>query len=58
MSGVQLAKKLKEISKDVQIFLMSAFEFDEDHHSDPKEIKLKEFLQKPFHMQQLVTMDE
>ena len=34
MSGIQLAKKLKEINKKVQIFLMSAFEFNEDHHSD------------------------
>ena len=58
MSGVQLAKKLKEVNKDVQIFLMSAFEFNEDHHSDLKEIELKEFLQKPFHMQQLVAMVE
>ena len=58
MSGVQLAKKLKEVSKDVQIFLMSAFEFNEDRHSDLKEIELKEFLQKPFHMQQLVSMVE
>ena len=38
MSGVQLGKKLKEINKDVKIFLMSAFEFNEDHHSDLKEI--------------------
>jgi DNA-binding NtrC family response regulator len=58
MSGVQLAKKLKEINRDVQIFLMSAFEFNEDHHSDLNEIQLKEFLQKPFHMQQLVAMIE
>ncbi|MFI5425094.1 MAG: hypothetical protein ACHQXG_09935 [Nitrososphaerales archaeon] len=34
MSGVQLANKLEEVNKDVQIFLMSAFEFNEDHHSD------------------------
>ena len=58
MSGVQLAMKLKEINKDVQIFLMSAFEFNEDHHSDLNEIELKEFLRKPFHMQQLVAMVE
>jgi DNA-binding NtrC family response regulator len=58
MSGVHLAKKLKEINRDVQIFLMSAFEFNEDHHSDLNEIELKEFLQKPFHMQQLVAMVE
>jgi DNA-binding response OmpR family regulator len=58
MSGVQLAKKLKDVNKDVRIFLMSAFEFDEDHHSDLKEIELKEFLQKPFHMKQLVAMVE
>ena len=43
MSGVQLANKLKKVNKDVQIFLMSAFEFNEDHHSDLKEIELKEF---------------
>ena len=58
MSGTQLAKKLKEINNDVKIFLMSAFEFTEDHNSDLKEIVLKEFLQKPFHMQQLVVMVE
>ena len=58
MSGVQLAMKLKKIKKDVQIFLMSAFEFNKDHHSDLSEIELKEFLQKPFHMQQLVAMVE
>jgi DNA-binding response OmpR family regulator len=37
---------------------MSAFEFTEDHNTDLKEIKLKEFLQKPFHMQQLLAMVE
>ena len=58
MSGIQLAKILKEINNDVKIFLMSAFEFTEDHNSDLKEIELKEFLQKPFHMQQLVAMVE
>jgi DNA-binding NtrC family response regulator len=58
MSGIQLAKKLKEIRGDVQVFLMSAFEVTEDHNSDLKGIELKEFLQKPFHMQQLVTMVE
>jgi DNA-binding NtrC family response regulator len=58
MSGIQLAKKLKEIRNDVQVFLMSAFEFNEDHDTDLKEIELKDFLQKPFHMQQLVDMIE
>ena len=37
---------------------MYEFEFDEDHHSDLKGIELKEFLQKPFHMKQLVAMVE
>jgi DNA-binding response OmpR family regulator len=37
---------------------MPSFEFNEDHHSDLNEIELKEFLQKPFHMQQLVAMVE
>jgi DNA-binding response OmpR family regulator len=58
ISGIQLAKKLKEIRDDVQVFLMSAFEVTEDHSSDLVEIGLKEFLQKPFHMQQLVAMVE
>jgi DNA-binding NtrC family response regulator len=58
MSGVQLAKQIKEIRNDVQIFLMSAFEFNEEHNTDLKEIELKEFLQKPFHMEQLVSMVE
>lgn len=56
MSGIQLAKKLREIRSDVQVFLMSAFEITEDYNSDLREIDLKEFLQKPFHMQQLVAM--
>ena len=43
MSGVQLVMKLKEVNKDVQIFLISAFEFNEDHHSDLKEIEIKEY---------------
>ena len=54
MSGVQLAKKLKEINENVQIFFMSAFEFNEDHHSDLKEIEVKDFLQKPFTRQGLL----
>ena len=58
MSGIQLAKKLKEIRNDVQVFLMSAFEITEDHSSDLREIELMEFLQKPFHMQKLVAMVE
>ncbi len=58
MSGVQLTKKLKEINNDVKIFLMSAFQFTEDHNTILKAIELNEFLQKPFHMQQLVAMVE
>jgi DNA-binding NtrC family response regulator len=58
MSGIQLAKKVKEIRDDVRVFLMSSFEVTEDHSSDLMEIDLKEFLRKPFHMQQLVAMVE
>lgn len=58
MSGIQLAKKLKEIRHDVQVFMMSAFKITEEHSSDLMEIGLKEFLQKPFHMQQLITIVE
>lgn len=53
-----MARKLKEIKNDVQIFLMSAFEFTEDYRSELKEIELRDFLHKPFHMQQLVPMVE
>ena len=35
---------------------MSSFEITEGYDTDLKEIGLKEFLQKPFHMQQLVAM--
>ena len=58
MSGIQLAIKLKGINKNVKIFLMSAFEFTDKNNSDIKEIELKDFLQKPFHMQQLLSMVE
>jgi DNA-binding response OmpR family regulator len=37
---------------------MSAFEITEGYDTDLEEINLKEFLQKPFHMQQLVAMVE
>jgi DNA-binding NtrC family response regulator len=58
MSGIQLAKEIKKINTHVKIFLMSAFEIAEDSNSEIKEIELKEFLQKPFHMQQLAAMVE
>jgi DNA-binding response OmpR family regulator len=58
MSGLELAKKLKEINIDVRIFLMSAFDITGRYDADLKEINLKEFLQKPFHMRQLVAMVE
>jgi DNA-binding NtrC family response regulator len=58
MSGIQLAKEIKKINTHVKIFLMSAFEIAEDSNSELKKIELKEFLQKPFHMQQLAAMVE
>ena len=58
MSGIQLAKKLREIRNDVLIFLTSAFDIKEDYDTVLREIELKEFLQKPFHMQQLVAIVE
>ena len=58
MSGLELAKKLKDRNSDVKIFLMSAFEIIEGYDTDLKEIGLKEFLQRPFHMQQLMDMVE
>ncbi len=41
----------------IQIFLMSAFDITE-HLNDLREIGMKEFLRKPFHMQKLVAMVE
>jgi DNA-binding NtrC family response regulator len=58
LSGIQLAKKLKEIKKDVKVFLMSAYDMAGADSAILQEIELKEFLQKPFHMQQLVDMIE
>jgi DNA-binding NtrC family response regulator len=59
ISGIQLAKEIKKINTHIKFFLMSAFEIAEDSNSETlKEIELKEFLQKPFHMQQLVAMVE
>ena len=58
LSGIQLAQKLKEIKKDVKVFLMSAYDMTGADSAVLKETELKEFLQKPFHMQQLVAMVE
>ncbi len=56
LSGIRLAMKIKEVKKDVKVIIMSAFEIKDD--SELKEIQLKEFLQKPFHLQKLVSMVE
>jgi len=58
LSGIQLAKRFKEVKKDVKVFLMSAFEMTDDPSSELREILLNEFLQKPFHMQKLVSTVE
>lgn len=58
LSGIQLAKRLKEVKEDVKIFLMSAFDMTDDRSSELREMQLNEFQQKPFQMQKLVSMVE
>lgn len=58
LSGIQLAKKIREVKKDAKVVIMSAFGMTDDLNSELNEIQLNEFLQKPFHMQKLVSMVE
>ena len=54
MNGYELIKKAKEIDKQVNVVLMTAFEInDKEFHNLLPDIKVDAFLQKPFSIQQL-----
>ena len=49
MNGYEFVKKAKEIRKQVNVILMTAFEIeDEEFHNLLPEIKIDAFIQKPF----------
>jgi two-component SAPR family response regulator len=54
MNGYEFVKKAKEIDKQVNVVLMSAFEInDEEFHNALSDINVDAFLQKPFSMWKL-----
>ena len=54
MNGYELIKKAKEIDKQVNVVLMTAFEInDKEFHNLLPDIKVDALLQKPFSIQQL-----
>ena len=54
INGYELIKKAKEIDKQVNVVLMTAFEInDKEFHNLLPDIKVDAFLQKPFSIQQL-----
>jgi DNA-binding NtrC family response regulator len=54
MNGYEFVKKTKEIDKQVKVILITAFEIkDKEFHNVLPDIKIDEFLQKPFSIQQL-----
>ena len=56
MNGYELIRKTKEIDRQVKVILMSAFEMqDKEFHNLLPDIKVGAFLQKPFHIQQLIA---
>ena len=57
MTGLQLVKKINEINKDVKVLLMSAFELN-SMGSDLKELTIEAFLEKPMHVNQLLSVVE
>ena len=54
MNGYELITKAKEIDKQINVVLMSAFEInDKEFHNVLPDIKIDAFLQKPFQIEQL-----
>jgi CheY-like chemotaxis protein len=51
MNGLQLAKKIDEIDKEIKIMLMSAYDMEEDQL---KEAKMSDYIRKPIHMNQII----
>jgi len=57
MCGIELAKKIKEINKNVKIFLMTAFDIrDLQSNPDFQSANIDRLLQKPVPFSELRTM--
>jgi DNA-binding response OmpR family regulator len=54
ISGLELARRIKEINSDVNFALMSAFETN-DFQSELKELGLSTFMKKPMHIDQIIS---
>ncbi len=54
LSGLQLAKKIREVNTEVKIFLMTAFETkDLENQVDYKEARIDKLIQKPIRFSDL-----
>jgi two-component SAPR family response regulator len=51
MSGLELAKKIEEIDKEIRIVLISAYELE---HDDLREIEKDEYMKKPLSLSTLI----
>ena len=56
MSGIQLARKVKEINPKVKVVLMTSFEIKDNEFSKVfPSTQVDGFVQKPFHMKDLTS---
>jgi YesN/AraC family two-component response regulator len=56
LTGIQLARKVKEINPDVKVVLMTAFEIRDTESSMVfPSTQVDGFVQKPFHMKDLTN---
>ena len=54
MSGIELAKKVREFNNEIKIFLITAFDIhDLENDSDYKAAMIDELIQKPVHFIEL-----
>ena len=54
MSGLELASKIRKLTSDVKIFLLTAYELkDKENSSEYKQAKIERILQKPIRMKEL-----
>jgi two-component SAPR family response regulator len=51
MNGLELAKLVQQMDKEIKIVVMSAFELDKDQL---KEINKEDYLRKPMHVSKLI----
>jgi two-component system cell cycle sensor histidine kinase/response regulator CckA len=57
MTGLQLVKRINKINRNVKVLMTSAFELN-SLGSDLKEVSIEAFLEKPMHMNQLLSVVE